>query len=112
MPGQVYKFPCPYLNGEVEMTAERERHIAEHHPDLLPSGHDRIAEVLVDPDEVRQSSQMASALLFSKHYDDALTGKSVVVVVMTAGEAAGRHWVVTAYATRKLVRGEIQWTRS
>jgi len=112
MPEQVSKFPCPYLNGEVEMTAERERHIAEHHPDLLPSHRDRIAETLVDPDEVRQSSQMSSALLFSKRYDDALTGRSVVVVVMTAGEVDSRQWVVTAYATRKLVRGETKWKRN
>ena len=29
-------FPCPYLGGDVELTDERERHIAERHPDLLP----------------------------------------------------------------------------
>ena len=29
-------FPCPYLKGEVELTDERERHIAERHPELLP----------------------------------------------------------------------------
>ena len=30
------RFPCPYLGGEVELTEERERHITERHPDLLP----------------------------------------------------------------------------
>ena len=25
------KFPCPYLNCEVELTEEREKHILEHH---------------------------------------------------------------------------------
>ena len=30
------RFPCPYLKGNVELTEERERHIAERHPDLLP----------------------------------------------------------------------------
>lgn len=39
---------------------------------------------------------MSSGLLFSKRYDDALTGKSVVVVVMTAGKTNVRNWVVTA----------------
>lgn len=29
-------FPCPYLRGEVELTDEREAHIARTHPDLLP----------------------------------------------------------------------------
>lgn len=94
------------------MTAERERHIAEHHPDLLPSHRDRIAQTLMDPDEVRQSSQLSGALLFSRRYDDELTGKSVVVVVMTAGGAKERNWVVTAYITRKLVSGATKWKRN
>jgi hypothetical protein len=29
-------FPCPYLKSEVELTDEREAHIAHTHPDLLP----------------------------------------------------------------------------
>jgi len=29
-------FPYPYLNSEVELTDEREEHIAQTHPDLLP----------------------------------------------------------------------------
>ena len=29
-------FSCPYLEGEVELTDEREKHITETHPDLLP----------------------------------------------------------------------------
>jgi hypothetical protein len=30
------RFPCPYLGGDVELSDARERHIEEHHPDLLP----------------------------------------------------------------------------
>ncbi len=41
-------FPCPYLGGDVEFSAERERHIAEEHPDLLPAYRDEIAETLAD----------------------------------------------------------------
>ena len=44
------RFPCPYVKGEVELTAERDRHIAARHPDLLPEHRDRVAETLVDPD--------------------------------------------------------------
>lgn len=35
-------FSCPYLQGEVELTDERETHIAEQHPDLLPEHRDRL----------------------------------------------------------------------
>ncbi|HVA80412.1 MAG TPA: hypothetical protein VNF29_05765 [Candidatus Binataceae bacterium] len=54
-------FPCPYLKGEVEWTDERERHIAERHPDLLPEHRNRIARTLADPDEVRRSARFAAA---------------------------------------------------
>jgi len=42
------RFPCPHLAGEVELTAERERHIAQRHPDLLPEHLDRITETLAE----------------------------------------------------------------
>jgi hypothetical protein len=38
------RFPCPYLKGEVKLTD----------PDLCPDCQQRIAEVLADPDQVRQ----------------------------------------------------------
>jgi hypothetical protein len=43
-------FPCPYLQSEVELTEERERHIVERHPDLLPEHRVCIADTLADPD--------------------------------------------------------------
>jgi hypothetical protein len=36
------RFPCPYLNGEVELIEEREHHIAERHSDLLPEYREQI----------------------------------------------------------------------
>ena len=48
------RFPCPYLKSEVELTEERECHIAERHPDLLPEHRERVAETLGDPDQVRR----------------------------------------------------------
>lgn len=44
------RFPCPYLRGEVELNDERECHISETHPDLLPEHRDRIAHTLANPD--------------------------------------------------------------
>ena len=86
MPEELTTFSCPYLNSDVELTLEREHHIAENHPDLLPKHRSGIAETLNDPDEVRRSLQVSSALLFSKRYEGELDGKSIVVVVMAGGE--------------------------
>ena len=89
-------FSCPYLQGEVELTEERERHIAERHPELLPEHRERIAETLADPDQVRKSTRFGSAKLFSRWYTDLREGKHVVVVVVSdashmRGTGSSRH---------------------
>jgi hypothetical protein len=98
-------FPCPYLQGVVEFSDERERHIAERHPDLLPVHRDRIAATLADPDQIRRSRRFGSARLFSRWYDDLKGGK-------VSAEAVGRHWIITAYIARGLAAGEVEWVRS
>lgn len=105
-------FSCPYLQGEVELTDEREKHIAEQHPDLLPEYRDSIAEALVDPDQIRRSSRFNNARLFTRWFDNVRDGKHVVVVVVTDAAPTERHWIVTAYIARKLAGGVIEWTRS
>jgi len=106
------ELPCPYLRGHVELTEEREAHIAEHHPDLLPSHKRRIIETLADPDQVRRSSRVGNARLFSRWFPDVLGGKHVVVVVVSPAGTRGRHWVITAYIARKLAEGEVEWARN
>jgi len=105
------RFPCPYLQGEVELTEERERHIAERHPDLLPEHRERIAETLADPDQVRRSIQFGSAKLFSRWYTDLRHGKHVVVVIVSELGPSERHWIITAYIARTLAEGAVAWRR-
>ncbi len=106
------RFRCPYLGGEVELTEERERHIAERHPDLLPEHRGRIEETLANPDQVRRSVRFGSARLISRWYTDLREGKHVVVVVVSEADPSARHWVITAYMARKLAEGEVEWRRS
>ena len=103
--------PCPRLHTEVELTAERERHIADRHPDLLPTHRARLAEVVADPDVIRRSARSATARLLSRWYSDVRQGRHIVVVVERT-TAPERSWVVTAYITRRLAAGEIEWQRS
>jgi hypothetical protein len=105
------KYPCPYLKGEVELTDERERHIAERHPDLLPEHQKWIEEALAQPDQVRRSVRYGSARLFSRWYTDLRQGKHVVVVVVSERDPNERHWIITAYIARALAEGEIEWKR-
>ncbi len=106
------RYPCPYLNAEIELTGERERHIAERHPDLLPEHHPQLAETLAAPDQVRRSVRFGNARLFSRWYTGVQGGKHLVVVVVSEPDATKRHWIITAYLTRKLAEGELEWMRS
>jgi len=108
----VTRFPCGYLRGTVDLTEERERHIAERHPDLLPAHRERIAETLGSPDEIRRSARFATARLFSRWYTDLMGGKHIVVVVVSEPDPQRRHWVITAYITRRLAEGDVEWTRA
>ena len=104
-------FLCPYLKGEVELTDEREAHIAETHPDLLPEYLPQIEQTLADPDEVRRSVHMSGARMFYRWFEDARHGKYVAVVVVSDSPAE-RNWIITSYFTRRLMNGEIEWQKN
>lgn len=103
---------CPRLGGEVELTEEREEHIAERHPELLPEHRRLLGETLLRPDLVRRSARSPNARMVSRWFDELRGGKHVVVVVVTDPPPAHRHWVVAAYITGKTVGGETEWRRS
>ncbi len=102
--------PCPYLGSGVVLSDQRERHISERHPDLLPRRKRLIEATLADPDEVRRSARSTDARLFSRWYDQLGGGKHVVVVVATP--QGGVPWVMTGYIARKLAGGKVEWKRN
>lgn len=105
-------FPCPYLQGQVELSSEREVHITKRHPDFLPEFKSKIAEVLQNPDQIRKSNRFGNAKLFTRWFDDVRSGKFVVIVVVTDHAPNLRHWIITAYMARKIIEGEVEWNKS
>lgn len=106
------RFPCPYLHGEVELTDEREQHIARRHPDLYHKYWRRVAETIADPDQVRCSARDPSTRLLTRWFAAAEGGKYVVAAVVT-NSGTGRHWLSTAYMARRLSQGvRIEWQRN
>ena len=101
-------FPCPYLGGIVELTDERERHIVEKHSTLLPDRPDCIAAALSDPDLIRRAPPPDDSIRFCRWFYD-LDKYTVVAVVRDPGV---RHWIVTAYITRRPPAGATLWQRS
>jgi hypothetical protein len=106
------RLPCPFLRGEVELTEERQVHIAERHPDLLPEHIPRLALTPAEPDLVRQSSRFGQARLFSRWFPEVRGGKHLVAVVVSQGAEHPRHWVITAYLSRRLAVREVLWERN
>lgn len=90
----------------MELTEERERHITERHPDLLPDYYDLIADTLATPDLVRRSPRLGNARLISQWFNQVRDGKHLVAVVVSDPGPNRRHWIVTAYFTRLLAEGE------
>ena len=84
MPEIGARLSCPYLRGEVDLSEDRERHIADRHPDLLPEYRPLIAETLATPDQVRRSQRLGSVQLFSRWYTGLKGGKHVVVTLAKA----------------------------
>jgi hypothetical protein len=105
--------PCPYLGREVELTAERERHIRAEHPAMLSGNGPELALTLADPDEDGWRAWRQSELLFVRGIDDGL----FVVVVTVDDEPVNdtgpaRTWVATAYVSEYPPLSEIQWAKS
>jgi hypothetical protein len=111
IPSMPESFPCPYLDAEVELTDERQDHIAHNHPDVLPSNLFRIPLTLADPDAVYRSPSRANTQLFTRWYDDFLGGKHLIVAVVT-DPGTNRRWIVTTHPSGRRIRGELLWSRS
>jgi len=106
------RFSCPYLGGEVDLSDERERHISQHHPELLPAYREELVRTLADPDTVRRSARFGNAKLLSRWFETIRGGKHVVVVVVMDQARQNRRWIVTAYLARRLAEGGVEWKRS
>ena len=101
-------FQCPYLGGAVELPDERERHIASRHTTLLPGRPDYIAHALYDPDVVILKINTDNNFVFGRWFLE-LDKYTLVAVIRDANR---RCWIVTAYVTRRLPKGETLWRRN
>jgi hypothetical protein len=90
------------------LTVERQKHIEEDHPEM--SGQiDKIQETLANPDRILRSRTESDAELFYRHYDiTPVTEKYVCVVIKVS---IGDLFIITAYFTDSIKRGEILWEK-
>lgn len=95
-------------NRQIRLTDERQGHIETDHPEM--SGQvDKIQETLSNPDIIVRSRTDPDVELFYRHYDiTPVTEKYLCVVVKVL---VGDMFIITAYFTDTIKRGELLWER-
>ncbi|HID26412.1 MAG TPA: hypothetical protein EYP22_00975 [Methanosarcinales archaeon] len=95
-------------NRRIRLTDERQEHIETDHPEM--SGHiDKIQETVLNPDIIVRSRTDPDVELFYRHYDiTPVTEKYLCVVVKVL---VGDLFIITAYFTDTIKRGEVLWEK-
>ena len=95
-------------NRQIRLTKERQEHIEVDHPEMLAQIN-RIQGTLINPDIVVRSRTDPDVELFYRHYDvTPVTKKYLCVVVKVLDDDT---FIITAYFTDKIKRGEILWKK-
>lgn len=81
------KYFCKKLVGQIELSKERLAHIQDRHPDLI----------LLKP---------TGEILLIHWFPHVLNGKFLTVVVII-DDSLNRNWIITAFVTRKLPKGDL-----
>jgi hypothetical protein len=92
----------------IRLTVERRLHLETEHPEMadqLP----RVAEALANPDLIVRSRTDETVELFYKHYPlTPVTEKFLCVVLKILPDD---RFIITAYYTDTIKRGEILWEK-
>lgn len=95
-------------NRAIQLTEERRLHLETEHPEMTGQV-PRIAETLANPDAIVRSKTDRTVELFYKHYQSTpVTMKFLCVVVKTFPDD---NFIITAYYTDTVKRGEVLWEK-
>lgn len=95
-------------NRRIRFTCERQEHIEADHPEMVGQMN-TIQDTLWNPDMIIRSRTDPDVELFYRHYDiTPVTRKYLCVVVKVL---VGDLFVITAYFTDTIKKGETLWKR-
>lgn len=97
-----------YNGISIRLTDERLQHITDAHPSVLELPN-AIAETLESPDTVRLSLRSRDTKLYYRWYTETKYNDKYVCVVVVISEDDA--WIITAYLTDAIKRGELIWER-
>lgn len=90
------------------LTDERKRHILEH-PEMKGQL-EKIKETLASPDFIERSKRDRSTLLFYKFYAKTPVGQKHLLVA--AKVLNGQSFIITAFFTDNVQKGEAIWSKT
>ena len=96
------------LEKVIRLDDYRWRHVLAH-PEM-DSQLSKVEETLVDPDEVRESVRSSSVWLFYKLYIKTSISRKYLLVA--AQVLDGEGFIVTAFFTDKVKRGDLIWKKN
>lgn len=100
------EFPDVWKNS-ISLTDERKAHLLEH-PEMKEQ-EGKIAEALLEPDTVLRSRSDDTIRLFYRFYRRLVVGEKYLCVVVKYAES--NIFIITAYFTDKVKRGEVLWKK-
>ena len=95
-------------NRSIRLTAERRRHLETAHPEMVDEV-SRVAETLANPDTIVRSRTDEMVELFYKHYPSTPVTDKVLCTVVKA--LPNDHFIITAYDTDTIKRGDVLWEK-
>jgi hypothetical protein len=102
------KWLTDVLNRRIRLTDEREEHIKTDHPEM--SGQmEKVRETLFTPDQIVRSRTDPAVELFYRPYDVTPVTEKYLCVVVKVG--AGDAFIVAAYFTDAIKKGEVLWEK-
>ncbi len=96
------------FNKEIRLTDERLTHITENHPEMI-NQLDNIINTLLDPLIIVKSKSDSSVEMYYNYYLDILFGDKYLCVVVK--NSINDSFLLTAYFTDTIKKGEIIWQR-
>ena len=96
-----------FWGNSVSLTEERRVHLLEH-PEMRGQ-EDKLTETLLEPDMVIRSQSDDTVRLFHRFYQRLAVGDKYLCVVVKYAE--GGVFIITAYFTDKVKRGEVLWKK-
>jgi len=95
-------------NRQIRFTDERWEHIRDEHPEMFEQI-EKIRETLLSPDTIIKSRTDSDVELFYRYYDTTPVTRKYLCIVLKV--LADGLFIITAYFTNTIKKGELLWKK-